>query len=138
MKKIIDKNFHLILIFTLAIIIGYWYLSSLNGLKNVSKRQKYTTALVISDWHHKDTNGIGVDYEYFVDNRRYSNTINLDLKKGQKYLLVFDSIVPESNVLLDIYPINNFPSVPVNGWKINELPIKVDRTEINNIILDSN
>ncbi|MDQ0065131.1 hypothetical protein [Chryseobacterium lathyri] len=136
MKKIINKNFHLILIFILAIIIGYWYLNSLSSLKNLAKRQKYTTALVISDWHHKDTNGVGVDYEYFVNNRKYSNTINLDLRKGQKYLLVFDSIVPENSVLLDIYPINNFSSVPINGWKINELPIKVDSTEINGLILD--
>lgn len=77
----INKYFHFILISIL--IIGYWYFSSLSDLKNVSKRQKYTTALVISDWHHKNTNGIGVDYEYFVNNIKYSNTINLDLKKGQ-------------------------------------------------------
>ncbi|SFN92323.1 hypothetical protein SAMN05421594_4729 [Chryseobacterium oleae] len=136
MKNIIDKNFYLILISILVIVIGYWYLSSLNGLKNVSKRKKYTIALVTSDWHHKDTNGIGVDYEYFVDSRKYSNTINLDLKKEQKYLLVFDSIVPENNVLLDIYPINNLSSVPVNGWKIDELPIKVNSVEINNMVLE--
>ncbi|SEW40298.1 hypothetical protein SAMN05421841_2690 [Chryseobacterium wanjuense] len=136
MKKIIDKNFHLILISLVIIVIGYWYLSSSDGLKDISKRKKYTIALTVSDWHHKDTNGIGVDYEYFVNSIKYSNTINLDLKKGQKYLLVFDSIIPENNVLLDIYPINSFSLVPLNGWKINELPIKVDSSKINNIILE--
>lgn len=136
MKKKIEKNFHLILISILSIVIGYWYISSLNGLKNISKRQKYTIALVISDWHHKDNNGIGVDYEYFVNNKKFSNTINLDLKKEQKYLLVFDSIIPENNVLLDIYPINDLSSVPLNGWRIDELPIKVNSREINNKILN--
>ena len=81
MKKIIDENFHLVLISILVIISGYWYISSLNGLKNISKRQKYTVASVISDWHHKDANGVGVDYEYIVNDRKYSNTINLDVKK---------------------------------------------------------
>ncbi|GEN69684.1 hypothetical protein [Chryseobacterium rhizosphaerae] len=136
MKKIIEKKFHLILISILVIVIGYWFLSSLNGLKNVSKRQKYTVALVISGWHHKDTHGIGVDYEYFVNNKKYSNTINLDLKKEQKYLLAFDSIVPENNVLLDIYPINDLSSFPINGWRIDELPIKVNSAEIHNLILE--
>jgi len=107
-----------------------------NGLKNVSNRQKYTSALVVSDWHHKNTNGIGVDYEYFVNNIKYTNTINLDLKRGQRYLLVFDSIEPVNNVILDIYPIYNTSSIPLNGWKINELPIKVDSTKINDIILE--
>ncbi|RXM40441.1 hypothetical protein BOQ62_05575 [Chryseobacterium sp. CH21] len=136
MNKIINKNFHFILISIVIVVIGYWYFSSVNGLRNVSNRQKYTTALVVSDWHHKNTNGIGVDYEYFVNNIKYANTINLDLKKGQKYLLVFDSIEPLNNVILDIYPIYNTSKIPLNGWKINELPIKVDTTKINNIILE--
>ena len=136
MNKIINKNFHFILISIIIVVIGYWYFSSVNGLKNVSNRQKYTTALVVSDWHHKNTSGIGIDYEYFVNNIKYTNTINLDLKKGQKYLLVFDSIEPVNNVILDIYPIYNTSPIPLNGWKINELPIKVDSTKINNIILE--
>lgn len=134
MKKIIDKKLHLILIFIVVVWVGYWYLNSLNSLEDISKRSKYTTALAISDWHHKNSTGIGVDYEYFVNNKKYSNTINLNLKKGQDYLLVFDSIIPENNVILDIYPINNFSSVPLSGWKINELPIKVDSMKVNNII----
>lgn len=83
MKQIVNKNLHLIIISVLIILIGYWYLSSLNALKDISKRKKYTLAIAISDWHHKDINGVGVDYEYFIEDRKYSNTINLDLKKGQ-------------------------------------------------------
>lgn len=71
MKKIIAENFHLILMFILVTISGYWYISSLNGLKNISKRQKFTVALIISDWHHKDANGVGVDYEYIVNDRKF-------------------------------------------------------------------
>ncbi|MDN4013379.1 hypothetical protein QX233_12960 [Chryseobacterium gambrini] len=138
MKEIIDKNLHLIVISALVILVGYWYLSSLNGLKNISKRKKYTLAVATSDWHHKNNNGIGVDYEYFIDSRKYYNTINLDLKKGQKYLLVFDSLHHENNVLLDIYPMDDFLSPPTNGWNIKELPIYVDTVKINNSILETN
>ncbi|SFN92541.1 hypothetical protein SAMN05421594_4741 [Chryseobacterium oleae] len=96
---------------------------------------KYTIALIISDWHHKDTNGIGVDYEYFVNKRRYSSTINLDLKKNEKYLLIFDSLHPKSNALLDAYKIDQLFNLPVKGWSFNELPIKVDTTKIENVVL---
>lgn len=137
MRKIIDEYFHLVILSILIILIGYWYLSSLNGLKNLSKRQKFTIAKAISDWHHKNTNGIGVDYEYFVSNRQYSNTINMDLKKGQKYLLVFDSIKPENNVILDIYPINNQSIAPEKGWKLSDVPISIDSTTINDLILNN-
>ncbi|WP_428067665.1 hypothetical protein [Chryseobacterium gambrini] len=138
MKQIVNKNLHLIIISVLIILIDYWYLSSLNALKDISKRKKYTLAIAISDWHHKDINGVGVDYEYFIEDRKYSNTINLDLKKGQKYLLVYDSIRHENNVLLDIYPVDNFLSPPINGWNIKELPIQVDTVNINNSILETN
>jgi len=138
MKDILNKNLHFVIILILVVIIGYWYFNSMNSLKDISKNPKYTTALIISDWHHKNNTGIGVDYEYYVNTKKYSNTVNLDLKKGQRYLLVFDSIAPENNVILDIYPMDNRFLSPVNGWSINELPIHVDSTAINDIILENN
>ena len=83
MKEILNKNLHFVIILLLVIITGYWYFISVNGLKSISKRPKYTTALIISDWHHKNSTGIGVDYEYYVNAKKYSNTINIDLKKGK-------------------------------------------------------
>lgn len=69
MKKIINKNFHLTLIALLILVVGYWYLNAVNSLKDLLKRPKYTMALTISDWHHKNTTGISVDYEYFVNKK---------------------------------------------------------------------
>lgn len=64
------------MIFTsLLIIRGYF------STKSLLRNPKYTTAIIVNDWHHKNDNGIGVDYEYFVYNKRYVSTKNLDLKK---------------------------------------------------------
>ena len=111
-----------------VIIFGYIY--SNNNLKNLIKYPKYTTAIIISDWHHKNTHGIGVDYEYYVNEKRYSYTVNLDLKKNNQYLLVYDSLKPSNCSILEMYPIIRDIPVPINGWKYNDVPIKIDSIEI--------
>ena len=111
-----------------VIIFGYIY--SNNNLKNLIKYPKYTIALIISDWHHKNNHGIGVDYEYSVNEKRYNYTINLDLKKEAKYLLVYDSLKPSNCRILEMYPIIEDVQPPINGWKYNNVPIKIDSIEI--------
>ncbi|MDV7696744.1 hypothetical protein N6B72_07425 [Chryseobacterium soli] len=100
-------------------------------MKNLIKYPKYTTTLIISDWHHKNNHGIGVDYEYYVNKKRYSYTVNLDLKKNNKYLLIYDSLKPSNCSVLEMYPIiDNNIQTPLNGWKYNDVPIKIDTSEI--------
>lgn len=135
MKKVIDKYFHLICISVGIIAISFMLIIGYFNNKEILKNPKYTVALIVSDWHHKDTNGIGVDYEYFVNKKRYSSTINLDLKKNERYLLIFDSLQPKNNTLLEAYQVNQLFNVPIMGWSFEELPIKVDTVRIKNSVL---
>lgn len=59
----------------------------------------------------------------------------MSLEKGHKYLLIFDSLKPDNNVILEMYLLNGNLQVPINGWKLNELPIKIDTTKVKNIVL---
>ncbi|SEN12703.1 hypothetical protein SAMN05421856_1253 [Chryseobacterium taichungense] len=135
MKTIIDKYFHLICIGMGIIIISIIMINGYFNNKKILKAPKYTIALIISDWHHKNTNGIGVDYEYFVNKKRFLSTINLDLKKNDKYLLIFDSLQPKNNTLLETYKVDKIFNAPDNGWLLSELPIKVDTVKIKNTVL---
>lgn len=135
MKQIVNKYFHLICMGILIVLISYWFLSANFGLKQLLKTPKYTIAVIVSDWHHKNNNGAGVDYEYIVNNQKYSNTVNVDAKKGERYLLIFDSLKPKNNVLLDVYPIYESINPPTGGWTLNEVRVKVDTAEIRNMVL---
>lgn len=134
----IKKNIHILVIGIVAVVIICGFIISSINSKRLIKYTKYTTATVISDWHHKNNTGIGVDYEYYVNRRRYEYTINLDLKKNEKYLLAYDSLKPSNCLILETYPLNQNINSPINGWNINELPIPVDSTIINNLILENN
>lgn len=134
----IKKNIHILVIGIVAVVIIYGFIISSINSKRLIKYTKYTTAIVTSDWHHKTNTGVGVDYEYHVNGRKYEYTINLDLKKNEKYLLAYDSLKPSNCVILETYPLNQNVISPVNGWNINELPIPVDSTTINDLILENN
>jgi hypothetical protein len=45
---------------------------------------------------------------------------------------------PSNCLILETYPLNQNINSPINGWNINELPIPVDSTIINNLILENN
>lgn len=119
-------------IVALFIVCGF-IISGIN-FKRLIKYTKYTTAIIKSDWHHKNNTGVGVDYEYSVNGKSYEFTINLDLKKNEKYLLAYDSLKPSNCQILEIYPLSKNIISPVNGWNLNEIPVKVNSEEIFNYI----
>ncbi|MBT2622540.1 hypothetical protein [Chryseobacterium sp. ISL-6] len=135
MKQIIDKYFHFICIGTVIILVLSLIIKGNFDAKRILKNPKYTIAVIVGDWHHKNNNGIGVDYEYMVNNQKYSSTINVDVKKGERYLLIFDSLKPKNHVLLDVYPIYESVNPPTKGWTLNEVRVKVDTAEIRNMVL---
>jgi len=125
-----NNKMPLIIISIVIAIIFYGYLDANNNKEQLLKNFKFTVARITSDWHYKNDNGIGVDYEYFVNKNRYSSTVNVDVKKNETYLLVYDSIKPRNCLVLEMYPIYDSIEPPKNGWKYEDLPIKVDTLRI--------
>lgn len=115
-------------IVAIFIICGFM-ISGINS-KSLLKNTKYTVATVTSDWHHKNNTGVGVDYQYYVNQKSYEYTINLDLKKNEKYLIAYDSLQPSNCQILEIYPLNQNIISPINGWNLNEVPININGEEI--------
>jgi len=130
----IKKNFHLIFIALAIVVIIYGFFFSNINSKRILKYPKYTIAKIISDWHYKNNTGIGVDYIYYVGNKKYNYTINIDLQKNEKYLLIYDSLKPSNCRILGIYPIADSIIAPTNGWRYKEIPIEVDSNEIKEYI----
>ena len=130
----IKKNFHFLIMGIVALFIVYGFIISGVNSKRLIKYTKYTTAIIVSDWHHKNNNGVGVDYEYYVNGKSYEFTINLNLTKNEKYLLAYDSLKPSNCQILEIYPLNKNIISPMNGWNLNEIPIRVNSEEVFNYI----
>ncbi len=126
----IKRNFHVLMIVIVIIIIICGYILSNINYNRLLKYTKYTSALITSDWHHKNSTGVGVDYEYYVNGKKYEYTINLDLKKNEKYLLAYDSLKPNNCRILEIYPLNTDLVSSSDGWRFDEIPIKVNHQKI--------
>ncbi len=141
MKKLISEKFHIILlILTLGCII-FCLISANLGTNGILKNPKYTIGEAISDWHHKNNNGVGIDYKYDVNGIIYSKTANFSYKKGDKFLIIFDSIKPNNSAILDIYSIENYlidVKVPSKGWKYRDVPFNIDSNTIKKYVQDWN
>lgn len=141
MKKLISEKFHIILLgLTLGFII-YWLISANLGINDLLKSPKYTIGEAISDWHHKNNNGVGIDYKYDVNGITYSKTANVSYQKGDKFLIIFDSIKPDNSAILDIYSIENYLidlKVPSKGWKYQDVPFDIDSNTIKKYVQDWN
>ncbi|MGD1320675.1 hypothetical protein [Chryseobacterium sp. 2R14A] len=96
------------------------------------KNSKYTIGTATTDWHQKNNNGVGTDYTYYFKDLKYSSTTNYSYKKGDSFLIIFDSLKPKNSIVLSIYPIENLQDlkVPKNGWKYKEVPFKIDTIQI--------
>lgn len=103
-------------------------------MRNLLKNTKYTVATVIHDWHYKNNHGTGVDYEYFVNGKYYYKTSNIRVQKGEQYILVYDSLNPNTHCLLTYYELTDSITPPKNGWKYEEIPIEIDSAEIREYI----
>lgn len=126
----IKKNLHILVISIVVIVIVFGFIISGINSRRLLENAKYTVATVTSDWHHKNNTGVGVDYEYYVNEKSYGYTINLDLKKNEKYLIAYDSLKPSNCQILEMYPLNSDIISPINGWDLNELPIKINSEEV--------
>ncbi|ALR30732.1 hypothetical protein ATE47_09415 [Chryseobacterium sp. IHB B 17019] len=128
--RLLKNNYHIILAFaTLLFIIIAFFLSHFN-LKDAKKNSKYTVAYITSDWHQKNNNGVGTDFSYYIDGKRIDRTCASSLKKGTKYILLYDSIHPKNYIMLYNHKLPNNIKAPSNGWKFKDLPIKIDSNEL--------
>jgi len=130
MKKIIDKYLFVIIGIgiVLVFVLGYIYSAIIN--KGIKKHSKYTVGYISSDWHYKNGNGVGTDYLYYVGNKEFSGTSVYNLKKGTKYLLMYDSLKEKNSILLGHHQLSNMISAPSKGWDFNKVPIKLDSVDL--------
>lgn len=131
--KIIQKKSSILSViiafFTLVIIIVTLLLSRIN-LKNAKKNAKYTVAYITSDWHQKNNNGVGTDFTYYVNGEKIEKTCANNLKKGTRYIVLYDSIHPKNYIMLYNHQLSDKVSAPANGWKLNQVPIKLDSADL--------
>lgn len=107
--------------------------------KKMLQRPKYTIGIATTDWHHKNNNGVGTDYNYEIAKQTFSSTTNWSYKKGSKFLIIYDSIKPKNAVVLSLYNIKETNIVaPLNGWKYSEVPILIDSVIIRKFVEDWN
>ena len=128
----LERNFYkILLISVVTFIIACFVIANRDG-NSINKNLKFTIATTVSEWHHKNNNGVGVDYEYIVNNKTYKKTRNVDAKKGDRYLIVFDSINPKRSCLIFFHKIEPTYKIKTknSGWNENEVPVKVDISEI--------
>lgn len=128
--RLIGNKFYLMLAFATLIFITTTLFLSRDNLKNVKKNAKYTIAYITSDWHQKNNRGVGTDFTYYVNGKKIEKTCANSLKKGTRYILLYDSISPKNYIILYNHKLSNKVTAPVNGWKFNELPIKVDSADL--------
>lgn len=112
-----------------GLFIGLSYLSE-NEMKATWLNSKFTVATMTSNWHHKNSNGVGTDFTYSVGGRTISKTTNFNLKKGTRYLVMYDSLSPSWYIMLGRHQLPDSIEAPPNGWKFKEIPITIDSAEL--------
>lgn len=128
--RLIKNNYHVILAFaTLVFIIMVFFLSHSN-LEGAKKNAKYTVAYITSDWHQKNNNGVGTDFTYYVNGEKIEKTCANNLKKGTRYIVLYDSIHPKHYIMLYNHQLPDKIKTPLNGWKLDQVPIKLDSTDL--------
>lgn len=128
--RLIGNKFYIILGLATLFFIIFTLISSKSQIKNARKNAKYTIAYITSDWHQKNNNGVGTDFTYYVGGKRINKTCANNLKKGTRYVVLYDSINPKNYIMLYNHELSSKIKAPVNGWKFNELPIKLDSTDL--------
>lgn len=120
----------IILAVTTVIVIIVTLFLSRHELKSAKKNAKYTIAYITSDWHQKNNNGVGTDFRYYVNGEEINKTCADNLKKGTRYIVLYDSIHPKNYIMLYNHQLLNNIKAPVNGWKFKEVPIKLDSADL--------
>lgn len=130
MKNFIDKYFFIAILLIIFVIIIVSYLYGMNSLKSTIKNSKFTVANITSNWHQKNNTGVGTDFIYKVKDNNISKTCDCNLKKGTKYLVMYDSLKPSNYIMLEHHQLPNNIFAPYNGWSFKEIPIKIDSTDL--------
>ncbi|AZA99531.1 hypothetical protein EG359_07875 [Chryseobacterium joostei] len=141
MKKFISEKFHIIFLMATLVFIIFSLISANIGINHMLKNPKYTIGEAITDWHQKNNNGVGTDYKYHFNYKIYFKTTSNSYKKGDKFLIIFDSIKPENTEVLDIYSIENYLidlKIPEKGWKYEDVPFNIDSNIIKKYVQDWN
>lgn len=141
MKKNIAQKFSIILSVLIVILIVLSFVHESFWIKQMLKKPRYTVAEATTDWHQKNNNGVGTDYKYRVKDKIYFATTNCSYQKGDQFLIIFDSLKPKNAKVLGIYSIENYLidlKIPVNGWKYEDVPFKIDSNTIKKYVQDGN
>ncbi|MBI9057880.1 MAG: hypothetical protein JEZ01_08900 [Labilibaculum sp.] len=85
-----------------------------------------------------------IKYEYSTNGKEYASSHlikNKEIRKGEKYYVIFQADKPENSRLLTNEPVKYIPNpIPINGWK--ELPktknTSILNDEIQNKLMDLN
>lgn len=128
-KKFTDTYFVIILFVSLASFIIFSLIGSRIETKNILKRPKFTIAIATTDWHHKNNNGVGTDYMYRINGVTFRRTTSDSYKKGDKFLIIYDSLKPEKSQGLPLYPVKQDYiglKIPENGWIYEKVPFNID------------
>jgi hypothetical protein len=124
------KYISIVLSFATLVFIVITLFLSRRELKGTKRNAKYTVAYITSNWHQKNDNGVGTDFTYYVNEREINMTCANNLKKGTEYIVLYDSIHPKNYIMLYNHQLSDKMKAPINGWKFNNLPIKVDSTDL--------
>lgn len=131
---IISSHLNLILAVLVLIFVGGIGIQYFNGLKNAKKNAKYTVAFITSNWHPKNTRGMGTDFTFIVNDKIIEGICSNSLKKGTRYIVLYDSICPRNYILLYNHQLSNKIKIPAKGWTYDEIPLKLDSTDLKNTL----
>ncbi len=127
----LNKYFFIILLgFIISIFIAV-YINGIYEMKNIKNNAKFTVANIVSDWHYTNTKGgPGTDIVYWVKNKKIEGICEYNLRKGTKYLVMYDSLKPYHFLLLGHHQLPDSIKSPKNGWKFSQVPISIDSIQI--------
>ncbi len=114
----------IILVFVVTNIVGKYQ------IRSALIHSKYTVGTMTSNWHQKNNNGIGTDFIYMVDGIVFSKTSHSHLSKGDKYMVLYDSLKPSVFLLLYNHKVPAHLEAPPNGWKFSDIPISLDSSDL--------
>jgi len=130
MNEFFKRKYLLLLAICFFLFLFYLFYKAKEDAKSSWKYSKYTVGYIISNWHQKNNNGVGTDFIYKVKEVTISKTCDYNLHKGTKYLVLYDSLKPSNYIMLGSHQLPDDIKAPYNGWKFNEIPIKIDSADL--------
>ncbi|MBP0613407.1 hypothetical protein J8J42_10150 [Chryseobacterium sp. cx-311] len=138
MGKISSKLFLMGCLIVIIMAFAVTYLIGTMEVRSTLTHCKYTVGTMTSDWHHRNNNGFGTDFSYEVEGIVFNRITHSDLRKGEKYLVMYDSLNPSGSLLLDKHKVPARIEAPFKGWKFSEIPIAIDSSDLSMYIIKLN